>query len=75
MSWGVALRNGLPLGLGHVPALGGFGSGSIPGPPYIILSCDGTPYSVARDVMQCDGSEYFVVRPVVACNGTSYVPI
>jgi len=74
MSWGVATRNGLPLGLGNVPTLGVSAAGG-PGPPYIIISCDGTEYSVGRDVMACDGTEYFVVRPVIACNGTSYVPI
>lgn len=74
MSWGVAARNGLPLGLGTVPTLGVNATGR-PGPPYIVIGCDGTEYSVGRDVMACDGTEYFVVRPVVACNGTSYVPI
>jgi hypothetical protein len=70
MSWGVALRNGLPLGLGHIPTLGVNGSLT-----YKVIGCDGNVYIVRRTVRDCSNTPYFVTRPVKACNGASYVPI
>jgi hypothetical protein len=74
MSWGVATRNGLGLGLGLVPTLGTVATG-LPGPPFEVLSCDGTQYVCGRDVTTCDGTDVFVIRAVIACNGTAYNPI
>jgi len=74
MSWGVATRNGLALGLGLVPTLGTVATGS-PGAPFKVLSCDGTEYICSRNVTACDGTDFFVIRAVIACNGTAYIPI
>jgi hypothetical protein len=75
MSWGVALRNGLPLGLGNVPSLGARGFQSPEGWKYKVLSCDGSVYPCDRNIVDCGGTSYFVVQPVIACNGNSYEPI
>ena len=69
MSFGLAL--GFPR---YRPSVGGV-SPPDPGPPWIVLSSDGTQYICSNVVLDSSGTSYTVVSPVLASNGTSYNPI
>lgn len=75
MSFGVATRNGVMLGLGSIPTLGARGLFSPEGWSYVVISCDGSTYPLERNIVNCSGTSYFVINPVIACDGTSYEPI
>jgi len=46
-----------------------------PGPPWIALASDDTPYIVSDTVLSSDGTSYVVVSLVLSSDGTSYNPI
>lgn len=46
-----------------------------PGPPWIVLSSDGTSYICSNVVLDSSGVSYTVVSPVLDSSGTSYNPI
>ena len=78
MSWGVALRNGIAIGLGTVPALGVQTTAvnpPDPGPPWIVLASDGSDYICSDVVLDSSGVSYTVVATVLSSDGTSYNPI
>lgn len=77
MSFGVATRNGLAIGLGTVAALGITTAANPPdpGPPWIVLASDGTSYICSNVVLNSSGVSYTVVSPVLSSDGTSYNPI
>lgn len=77
MSWGVALRNGLAIGLGTVPALGVTTAPNPPdpGPPWIVLDSDGNDFICSDSVLDSDGNVFVVVASVLNSSGTSFNPI
>ena len=75
MSFGIPVRNGLALGLGTVITLATDYAGPNPGPPWIVLTSNGTPYTVDEVVLDSAGTSYYVVETVLTSNGTSYSPI
>jgi hypothetical protein len=75
MSFGISVRNGLAIGLGTVATLATDYAGPNPGPPWIVLSSGGTPYTVDAVVLSSDGTSYYVVETVLASNGTAYNPV
>jgi hypothetical protein len=50
-------------------------AGPNPGPPWIVLSSGGTPYTVDAVVLSSNGTSYYVVETVLASNGTAYNPV
>lgn len=75
MSFGIPVRNGLGLGLGTVATLATDFAGPNPGPPWIVLTSDATPYTVDEEVLDSAGTSYYVVETVLTSGGTSYSPI
>jgi hypothetical protein len=75
MSFGIPVRNGLAIGLGTVAPLATDYAGPNPGPPWIVLTSDGTPYSADAVVLSSNGTSYYVVETVLSSNGTAYSPI
>lgn len=75
MSFGIPVRNGLALGLGTVATLATDYAGPNPGPPWIVLSSNGTAYTVDAVVLSSNGTSYYVVETVLGADGTSYTPI
>ncbi len=75
MSFGIPVRNGLALGLGTVATLATDYAGPNPGPPWIVLSSNGTSYTVDAVVLSSNGTSYYVVETVLASNGTAYNPV
>ncbi len=75
MSFGIPVRNGLGLGLGTVATLATDFAGPNPGPPFIVLASDSTPYSVDTIVLNSAGTSFYVVETVLTSDGTSYSPI
>lgn len=75
MSFGIPVRNGLTIGLGSVATLATDYAGPNPGPPWIVLASNGTPYTVDAVVLSSNGTSYYVVETVLASNGTAYNPI
>lgn len=78
MSFGVATRNGLAIGLGTIATLGVVTAAvnpPDPGPPWIVLSSDGTSYICSNVVLDSSGVAYTVVSPVLDSSGNSYNPI
>jgi hypothetical protein len=66
---------GLSLPQVAVRRAGGGISPPDPGPPWIVLASDDTPYIVSNTVLDSAGVSYNVVSPVLSSNGTSYNPI
>ena len=73
--FGIPIRNGLSLGLGTVAALATDYASPNPGPPWLVLSSAGTPYSVDEEVKNSAGTSYYVVETVLSSNGTAYAPV
>jgi hypothetical protein len=46
-----------------------------PGPPWTVLTSDGTAYVVDEVVLASNGTAYYVVETVLTSNGTEYNPI
>jgi hypothetical protein len=74
MSFGVAFRNGLPLGLGSIATLGVFKGASTPS-GFSVLASDDTPYSVSLTVLDSADTSYTVSSSVLDSAGNSYNPI
>jgi len=73
--FGIPIRNGLSIGLGSVISLASDYASPNPGPPWIVLSSTGVPYSVDEEVKNSDGTSYYVVETVLSSNGTAYAPV
>jgi hypothetical protein len=73
--FGIPIRNGLSLGLGTVAALATDYASPNPGPPWIVLSSVGAPYSVDAEVKNSAGTSYYVVEIVLSSDGTAYAPV
>lgn len=72
---GIPIRNGLSLGLGTVVALATDYASPNPGPPWIVFSSAGAPYSVDAEVKNSAGTSYYVVEIVLSSDGTAYAPV
>jgi len=75
MSFGIPVRNGLSLGLGTVATLATDFASPNPGPPWTVLTSNGTAYVVDEVVLASNGTAYYVVETVPTSNGTEYNPI
>lgn len=75
MSFGIPVRNGLSLGLGTVATLATDFASPNPGPPWTVLTSDGTAYVVEEIVLASNGTPYYVVETVLTSDGTAYNPI
>lgn len=74
MSFGIAIRNGLAIGLGTVIALGGRASTN-PGPPWIVLDSNGSSFVCSNVVLDSSNVAYVVLSQVLDSSGNSYNPI
>lgn len=77
MSFGVATRNGLAIGLGTIATLGvnAVVNPPDPGPPWVVLDSGGVEYICSNVVLDSSGVTYTVVDAVLSSDGTSYNPI
>ena len=75
MSWRVAKRNGVSLGLAAIISLTTTNASPNPGPPWIVALSDGTAYTVDTIVLNSSGTSYTTVDSVKSSSGTTYFPI
>lgn len=75
MSWGVALRNAVSLGLGGIISFATGEATPNPGPPWEVLSANGTAYSCDTIVKDSNGIDFVTVDSVKDSAGTTYFPI
>lgn len=73
--FGVPTRNGISLGLGSIATLATDFASPNPGPPWIVLTSAGVPYSVDEEVKSSSGTSYYTVETVLSSAGTAYNPI
>ena len=70
--FGIPIRNGVSIGLGTIASLATDLASPNPGPPWIVLTSAGTPYSVDEEVKSSNGTSYYVVETVVSSTGAAY---
>lgn len=76
MSFGVGVRNGLPLGLGSIPSLySGLAQILPPGTSWDVRLSGGETFSVPYIAMASDGTKYTVTADVRSSAGVTYTPI
>lgn len=75
MSWGVATRNAVSLGLGGIIALATAEASPNPGPPWIVILSDGADYIVDTLVLDSADTLYTTVDSVKNSAGTTYFPV
>jgi hypothetical protein len=73
--FGIPIRNGISIGLGTIVSLATDLASPNPGPPWIVLTSAGTPYSVDEEVKSSNGTSYYVVETVLSSTGAAYNPI
>jgi hypothetical protein len=75
MSWGVALRNAVSLGLGGIISLATGEATPNPGPPWEVLNASGTLFVCDTLVKNSSGTDFVTVDSVKDSAGTTYLPV
>lgn len=75
MSWGVATRNAVSLGLGGIIALATAETSSLPVLPFDVESSDNTAYTCSTVVPDSGGIVFVVESTVKDSAGTTYTPV